>query len=507
MVKIVLDITYEELINNPKLLEKLITDDANSVLKTVQIPNSVAYYNSDNTVITNRQKYYWDYKTNQKCEDFAKANHRLPHGYHKEIVDQASNYLVGKKFDVKYDDENVSTEQEAVIEEIMFKFNEVHITAAEYLTEMQMKHFAYLYIFIDEEGMYRVKKMDTEELFMIYDTSIDQKKVAAVRRYIKLEWNEQKEDFDEVIYVDVYSNKEVTTFSFISTASTPGRTSAKKLTKVESKPLVSRTIQYENGSTESTDIGEWHAVPFVEVELDEYGKVQLDYYKEFIDMIDITLSDLANNIDDIQEVVWVLENYQGQDLSKFMTDLKDFKSIKVGAGGSVDALKNEIPTEAREKLYGALQKAIYKFGQAVDLDVAQISNVAQETLTIMFSRLDLKCDGYEIKMTRALREVFAFLADYIQYDTGTEIDLSNLEITFKRDMVVNESARIENLVKSVGMISDETIVENHPYVKDALLEMELMEAQQEEIEANMPPPPIEEEDEEDDGEEQEETDE
>lgn len=492
-MKIILDISYEELVGNPKLIQAILRRDNGGILKSVQIPNNIAYYNSDNVIITERKKYYWDYENGVSCEDYSKANNRIPHGYHKEIVDQATNYLVGKRFDVLYDEE-ITDEVALLLDGVMFKDNELHIKTSEYLGEMQLKHYGWWYVFQDEDGSFRFEKIDTEELTAIYDTTIDNNITAMIREYSEMQYNDKTDDFEYITYVAVYSNKEVTIFTLNKSG---------KLEEVEKKPLLSKEIEFVDGTTEITGTGEWHGVPFIPIEFDEYEKTQLDFYKDFIDMIDIDISDLANNIQDIQEVIWVLENYAGQDLRDFMEDLRQNKSIKVGAGGSVDALKNEIPTDARKELFQTLQKSIYKFGQGVDLDVASISNVAQETLTIMFSRLDLKCDNFEIRLTKSIRELYNFLSDYLYYATGVEIDLSEVEITFNRDIIINESSRIENLVKSTNILSEKTILSNHPYVKDVNMEMELLDAESEgeELLVEVPEEEVEEIEEEIDGDE------
>ncbi|KAH3689022.1 hypothetical protein DPMN_192277 [Dreissena polymorpha] len=46
-------------------------------------------------------------------------------------------------------------------------------------------------------------------------------------------------------------------------------------------------------------------------------------------------------------------------------------------------------------------------------------------------------------------------------------------------MIMNDAEIIESLAKSKGLISDETIMERHPYVSDIAEEEERMEKQEE----------------------------
>ena len=56
-----------------------------------------------------------------------------------------------------------------------------------------------------------------------------------------------------------------------------------------------------------------------------------------------------------------------------------------------------------------------------------------------------------------------------------------MAIVFNRDILINESESIENCSKSVGILSNETIVEQHPWVTD--VEVELARLRKEKDEA------------------------
>lgn len=46
-------------------------------------------------------------------------------------------------------------------------------------------------------------------------------------------------------------------------------------------------------------------------------------------------------------------------------------------------------------------------------------------------------------------------------------------------MLINESESIENCVKSAGMLSNETVIEQHPWVNDVELELSRLRAESE----------------------------
>ncbi len=54
---------------------------------------------------------------------------------------------------------------------------------------------------------------------------------------------------------------------------------------------------------------------------------------------------------------------------------------------------------------------------------------------------------------------------------GSIID-DRVDFIFNRDMMLNESGVISDIVKSVGVLSKRTLIEQHPYVTDVGRELE-----------------------------------
>ena len=62
------------------------------------------YYSSNNTEIMSRRKEYWHTNRGLSCDPY-KANHKLPSGFFKKIVDQKIQYLLGNGLESEYKDE------------------------------------------------------------------------------------------------------------------------------------------------------------------------------------------------------------------------------------------------------------------------------------------------------------------------------------------------------------------------------------------------------------------
>ena len=79
----------------------------------------------------------------------------------------------------------------------------------------------------------------------------------------------------------------------------------------------------------------------------------LPLYRDLIDAYDKVVSSFANDMEDVQEVIFVIKNYGGTDKTEFMSDLKKSKLIKVEGDGGVDTIRAEIPFEARNAFWSA----------------------------------------------------------------------------------------------------------------------------------------------------------
>ena len=66
-----------------------------------------------------------------------------------------------------------------------------------------------------------------------------------------------------------------------------------------------------------------------------------------MDLKDVVVSGFANDIEDIQQIIYILENYGGTDLNEFLSDLKRYKTVKTesidGNSGGLPTLSIDIP--------------------------------------------------------------------------------------------------------------------------------------------------------------------
>jgi flagella basal body P-ring formation protein FlgA len=70
-----------------------------------------------------------------------------------------------------------------------------------------------------------------------------------------------------------------------------------------------------------------------------------------------------------------------------------------------------------------------------------------------------------------------FLIEDINLRTGENLHNEAISIEFMTNTAINESERITDLKESVGMISRETIIEQHPLVVNSEIEQKRIESE------------------------------
>ena len=488
------NITREMIKSNPKLLGVLIKEFLSSI-DYAEMLEVDKYYESQNSKITERTKQMMLYEEKEKiidgkkikehypylAPDLGKANHKLAHGYLYELINQCKNYLVGNPVKTEYD-KKISQDTIDFIDDILYKYNDWGKYNQENVKNAQKYKEAWSRIVIDDKGNLRLLNVDSKQvipfrndfeeltcLIYIYTKSIYDKN--GKKKIVKY-----AEVFDDK-YKDVYKCDKGTQYTLVE----------------ENVPLLRKITQFGNEiPNEEVEVPfetfeelSWGQIPWVSWKYNEDNIDALQPIRCFIDILDIDLSDLANNIDDIQDAIWILENYQGQSIKQFMEDLKVKKAINVGEGGKADAKTIDIPTEAREKLYDKCEKNIYRFGRGINFaDRDNLGNASGVALKWSYGPLDEKADELEENGQAALNDLFNLIFVYLKLVGvySDEHDSNDVKFIFDRHMITNEKEQVEMVMASTDIISRKTALSHHPFVEDAEEEMEQLDEDASEVE-------------------------
>lgn len=208
------------------------------------------------------------------------------------------------------------------------------------------------------------------------------------------------------------------------------------------------------------------AVPFIAFANNNVCSSDIDKIKRLVDSYDKTYSGFVDDLEDIQQVIFVLTNYGGADLKQFLSDLKYYKTIQTESSGSddksgVSTLTIDIPVEARDKLLDITRKAIFDMGQGIDPQQQGFDNTSGEAMKFLYSLLELKAGLMETEFRQGFGELVRAIS---RHYSGKEPE--QIIQTWTRASIRNDAELVDMCQKSVGVISDKTILKNHPFVEN-----------------------------------------
>ena len=453
-----------------------------------QMKLGLDYYNGKHDIL-NFTPYYW--LDGQQVQDVAKSNHKLPHLFHKVLVDQKVGYTVGNPIVIgTAEDDNESNESEKDTEESLLmdllgdSFDDVMNDWVLYASNQGV---GWLHFFIDAEGELNFIIIDGQELIPIYDTKY-QKNLVGMIRYFEVEeviesGNKVKLESHKRYRVEWWTSKDVTYYAQTDTGEFI----------LDTEYAVNPSGHFMSYNTQDPDSiiqGSWEAVPFIGLDNNSLRQTDLQPIKPLIDAYDKVKSGWVNDLSDLQELIYVLKGYSAltnqaqkglSELAVFLQNLKTNKVISVDEDGGVDTLKAEIPVEAKEKFLSITRQEIFYFGQGVDTSNEKFGNAPSGiSLKFLYSLLDMKVNTLMRKMTKQLGVFMLFVAKYAELSGKGKIDPTQYVYTFNKAVIFNEKEKVDMLVASGEVrISRQTLLENHPLVEDAVEEQARLDAEEE----------------------------
>jgi len=335
-------------------------------------------------------------------------------------------------------------------------------TLTELAKNSSNKGSEWLHVYINEDGKFKFIILPAEEIIPVYDTSL-QENLEAILRYYLVNVNGK-----DRVRVEWWTRETVTFY------------------------IEQDSGEFELDDTENpnpdyhfyyNDIGYgWTKVPFIEFPNNQERNSDLKFYKELIDEYDLNISDLANNLAEVQEIITILKGYEGTDLAEFKENLRYYKAIKVSGeqGSGVDKLEFNIPIEAKKELLDRLEENIFLFGQGVNMKTDKFGNSPSGVaLKFLYSLLDLKASVMERKFRKSVKRLLWFTTEYINIVDRKKYESTEVQVTFRKTMITNDKENVEIAKESKGIISDQTIVANHPWVEDVTEELDRLKKQEE----------------------------
>jgi phage portal protein, SPP1 family len=423
------------------------------------------YYNGDHDILYRKRTVIGEGGKLVEVQNL--ANNRLVHAFFRKLVDQKVGYLLGLAPSIQASNEQYQQR----LEEILLSKSFLR-TLMLLGREAIIKGKAWLHVYYDEEGQLSFKRVPAEEVIPLWRDAAHTELDGVIRVY-------------EVEVYEGHAKKIVRRVEYWD------RTGVRRYVDDHGSLIPDVELgEFDSHFVVQTKDGEvpvnWERVPFVCFKYNDDELPLIRVLKTLIDEYDRRASDMANTLEDLPNSIYVLRNYDGQDLGEFRRNLSVYRAVKVTDDGGVETLSLDIDTEAHKLHMERLRKDIYEFGRGVDTQTERFGgDKSGVALRFLYADLDMDANILETEFQASLEQLRWFIDQHIANTTGRDYSSETVDIIFSRDIIINETEVINNARASVGIISDETIIANHPWVTNVQAELERIRRQRE-AEITMP---------------------
>ena len=226
----------------------------------------------------------------------------------------------------------------------------------------------------------------------------------------------------------------------------------------------------------------WEKIPLIPFKYNKQEIPLIRRVKPLQDGINAMLSDFANQMqEDARNTILILKNYDGENLGEFRRNLAAYGAVKVRDDGGVDTLTVEVNAENFNAILKLLKDKLIENARGYNgKDDRMGNNPNQMNIQSLYSDIDLDANGMETEFQAAFDDLLWFLNQHFANTGHGEYDGEEADMVFNRDMLMNEKEIIESCAGSAGILSQETLVAQHPWTTDVEAELKRLRREKEE---------------------------
>lgn len=436
------------------------------------------YYQDEHDILTRKRTMIGEDGKLEVVENLPN-NHIIDNQYAK-MVNQKTNYLLGQPITFDCDNDQYTELLKKVFNKRFMKIMKNSGKAA------YNGGIAWLYPYYTESGDFTFRLFPAYEILPFWKDSEHTVLEFAVRMYMVLGY----EGTTPVIIkkVEVYDLDGVHKFIYDKGSLIPDIVNGET-------PDVPHVTMID-GTGKVTGFN-WSRVPLIPLRCNDEEIPLLKRVKSLQDGINVMLSDFENNMqEDARNTILVLKNYDGENLGQFRKNLATYGAVKVrydgDTKGGVETLEISVNADNYKAIVEVFKKALIENAMGYDAKDDRLSgNPNQMNIQSMYSDIDIDANDTETEYQASFEDILWFVNAHLANTGHGDFEGQEVTVIFNRDILINESEAIDNCQKSVGILSDETIISMHPWVDDPQKEMERLEKQkqkeQEEVEKQYDP--------------------
>ena len=453
--------------SDKQYLEKILEKWLKSPLRAEQLL-AEKYYDGDHDILRRERKV-------MNADGTLSAVHNLPNNHlvdnqYRKLVDQKTNYVLGKPI-------TIATSNDEYLELLNKVFTKKVHRQLRLLTQYAVDGgVSWLYPYYDSEGNFKLAVFPAYEICPVWKDKAHTELECAMR-YYQEDIIDNKGGFSTIHHVDLYTTSGITHFRY------------------QGGSLILETDAHTDYMRLGDQGYNWAKLPIIPFKYNAKEIPLIRNVKSLQDALNQVLSDFQNNMEeDPRTTILVLKNYDGTNIQEFRQNLATYGVIKVttvdGVQGDVDTLNVEVNAQNYQAILMQLKRAIVENGRGFDAKEERMDgDPNQMNIESMYTDIDLDVNAMETEFQAGFEELKWFVDQYLNHQKKGDYSDEEVEFVFNRDIFINEDSKIDNCVKSVGIISNKTILTRHPWVTNVEHELQEIEqdkaAELEEMDATM----------------------
>ncbi|MCI8489002.1 MAG: phage portal protein [Lachnospiraceae bacterium] len=420
---------------------------------TIRAEIAERYYQNEADILFNREKVNAD-EEEADVQPLRNADNRIPRNFHGLIVNQKAAYM----FTAPPIFDTGSKGGNDIVTDVLG--DEYRKNCMELCVNAANTSVGWIHYWKGEKGL-EWAVVDSKQIIPVFDKSLKHRVIGAFRVYDSMD----EVTGDTYVVYEFWTETECMAFR-------------RRVSDTVDSSLFVYDMFFDPGSGEPSSVYRhgFGEVPFIPFYNNNIHTDDLRNIKPLIDVYDKVFSGFINDLEDVQELIFVLSGYGGTELNGFLQDLKKYKAIKLDDTDhpGVSTLNIEIPIEARNSVLEATRKAIFEQGQGFDPQPENFGNQSGEALKFMYSLLEMKAGLTETEFQLGFARLIRAICRFYGIKCGKIIQ------TWTRTCIKNDTETAQICRDSVGIISKKTILKNHPFVEDCDKELEQLEKEEEE---------------------------
>lgn len=392
-------------------------------------------------------------------------NNKIVDNQYKKMVDQKANYLVGQPFLLQSENQAFIDALKPYIQTKKF-FKILKAVAKDALNG----GIGWLYPYYDEQGEMSVKRFKPFEIIPMWEDADHTKLESAIRVYEVLAYEGTNEKV--ITKVEVFNADGIHYFELDDDLLIP------------EEPY--HSPYFTTSGEDGVNVWNWNRIPLIPFKYNEQEIPLITMCKSMQDGLNTIESNWQDQMqEDPRNTIMVLVNYDGENLGEFRRNLATYGAVKVrssdGANGDVRTLQIEVNSENYKAIIEQFKKAIIENCMGYDAKDDRIgSNANEMNLKSMYSDIELDANGMETEFQAAFEELIWFLNCHFANTGVGDFEHEEIDVIMNRDIMISESAVIADIRNSVGILSTETLVAQHPWIDDVEEELKRLDEEKQE---------------------------